>query len=320
MGTIERMFLRERKRAEWNHTEQKRIAVAGLSHCAGATTVASGLALFLAGKGNSVSFVECADPGAAEGLFFESCGMAMRFGPRPFTDVYQKLAMGETIREIRNMEQGVNWILATPEDVEREIVLDGAMKGRLMQAPRGDFAVFDMDLRRDPGWKEWIADMDYLAAVLDPMPSRMMTNGKALALLKSLEREMAGRFTWIINRVNRGISRRQVRRFLESGHILEVPDIPAEIAYGNEFCCRIHYEEDHFRNALDPVFHAIWETFPEAEEYRPGKHDGPEIDGNGRTGVIGGSGRTGAISGSGAAGGFGRAGTVHENNTKKRNS
>ena len=299
MGTIERMFLRERTRSGWNHTEQKRIAVAGMSHCAGTTTVASGLALFLAGNGNSVSFVECADPREAEGLFFESCGMAMRFGPRTFTDVYQKLAMGEPVREIRNLEKGVNWILITPEDVEREIVLDGAMKGRLMQAPRGDYVVFDMDLRRDPGWKEWIADMDYLVAVMDPMPCRMMTNRKSFALLKSLEREMAGRFTWIINRMNRGISRRQVRRFLESGHILEVPDVPAEIAYGNEFCCRIHYEEEHFRKALDPALRRIWEAFPEAETYLPGKHDGPE---NGGTGGCGGS------------------STVHENNTKKRNS
>ena len=231
--------------------EQQNIAVTGLGRSVGTTFIATSLAFYISEKGNSLTFVQCAAPGSCSHLLYDSAAMDKRFVNRKFIDVYQRIKDNQPVRGVRNMEEGINWILPTPENCDEGLELNGEEKGRLIQCARGQVCVFDVEA--ETSWNPFLAGMDLLIVVVDPLPSKLIRSSRRFRFLKELE--LSGcPVIWLVNRVNKGISRRQVIGYLKTQDLLWVGEFPAETVYSDEFSCRFHWENNDIKCQLMEIF------------------------------------------------------------------
>lgn len=247
---MDRLFIRGEQSGHRNR--QIKIAVTGLGRCTGTTLAASSLAFFFEEKGNSVSFVQCAEPAKCNGLLYDSVAMDKRFYGRDFVDFYESAGRGEGLRGSENLEAGISWILVTPENVADELALTQVQKARLISAPLADICIYDVT--NDSGFDEFMVDMDVIIVVVDPMPSVMTANLQNFRRLKAIEASGALKLCWLISGINSGVSRRQVRSFIKSNHIFWAERVPAEVIYGNEYRCRFHWESEDVKAVFSDVF------------------------------------------------------------------
>lgn len=230
---------------QWN------IGVTGLGRSVGTTFVASSLAFYLQSKGNSLTFCQCMHPEPGRPLLYEGAAFDQRFANRRFHRFYSLIAEDGPVRGCENLEQNIRWILPAPEDREEGIRLSGRQKVRLAAAACGDICVFDLDA--EPEWEQLLADMDVVAAVCDPLPSRLLAGIERFRMLKKLE--LSGRpVAWICNRDNSGVSRRQTAGFLKTRELFWVPSFDPTLIYADEYACRFHWENERIRRDLLEVF------------------------------------------------------------------
>lgn len=251
---LNRTFIRPQKvqgEADRGNPEQLNIGVTGLGQCVGTTFVASSLALYFADKGKSVTFTQCLTPNRCRSLLFDAVAMDQRFANRVFYDIYRYIGEGKPVRDKKNMEYGVNWILPTPWCAETGMNLDNRQRARLLQSAKGELCIFDMAAEID--WDAYLADMDRLIVVTDPMPSRLIRAGNRFQRLKALE--LSGiRTDWIVNRTNSGISRRQIAAYLKTRKLLWLPELVSDLFYADEFACRFHWENQEIKCKLEDIF------------------------------------------------------------------
>lgn len=253
MRVLERSFFRAGAAGSGDHnTGQLNIAVTGLGRGVGTTLVASSLACFFAEKGNSVTFVQCDDPEEGSGLLFDAAAMDRRFYGREFQDAYGTLASGGGVRRLCNLEDGVNWLLITPDDVKAGIELSAEQRASLVYGPRDEVCIFDLCCRED--WAGFLRDMDRIIAVVDPLPSRMAAATERFRMLRALENSRESGFSWLVSGVNSGVSRRQVRGYLKSSNIMWVGRAGADSIYADEFRCRFHWENEEIRRIFEDTF------------------------------------------------------------------
>lgn len=252
---MDRMFIRKvmenPARSRRENPEQLNIGVTGLGRSVGTTFVASSLAFYFAEKGNSVTFCQCLTPSAGHKLLYDSVAMGQRFAGRQFHEVYRLLWEGKPIRGKKNMEKGINWLLPGPWSWENGADLDQSMRARLIGSARGDVCVFDLAAEKE--WDRFLADMDRLLIVVDPMPSKMIRHSRRFTMLKGLELSGVAA-DWLVNRAGSGISRRQVTAYLKNNKLLWLPELPGELFYSDEFACRFSWENKEIRSKLLDVF------------------------------------------------------------------
>ncbi|MFR7989231.1 MAG: hypothetical protein ACLU5F_01405 [Anaerovoracaceae bacterium] len=177
--------------------------------------------------------------------------MDKRFLNRQFIDVYQRIREGRPVRGTKNLEKGINWILPTPQNCENEMELSGEEKSRLIQSARGQVCIFDIEAENR--WDHLLSVMDMLVVVVDPLPSKLIRSSRRFKLLKQIE--LAGcPVVWIVNRTNRGISRRQVAGYLKTKEVTWINEFPAEWIYSDEFSCRFHWENNDIKCQLMEIF------------------------------------------------------------------
>ncbi|MGC2872421.1 hypothetical protein ACPW7J_10570 [Ihubacter sp. rT4E-8] len=231
--------------------EQWNIGVTGLGRSVGTTFVASSLAFYLQSKGKTLTFCQCLHPKEGRSLLYDEAAMDQRFSNRKFEDIYIRLAENAPVRGIVNMEKGIHWILPTPEDREKGVRLDEQQRMRLINCARGNIAMFDLSAEDE--WNSLLPDMDFIVAVCDPLPSRLIACTERFKLLKRLE--LSGRtVVWVCNKVNNGISRRQIASYLKTKDIIWVPGFDPALIYADEFVCRFHWENEEIRNNLLEIF------------------------------------------------------------------
>ncbi|MCI5686943.1 MAG: hypothetical protein MR303_00370 [Emergencia sp.] len=251
---LERTFIRmqdDREKSGLKNPQQLNIGVTGLGQSVGTTFVAASLAFYFAGMGNSVTFTQCLTPDRCNGLLYDSVAMDQRFANRAFHDVYRLILEDKPVRGKKNMEQGINWILPTPWIWQQGKNLDSGQRARLIQCARGEICIFDFAAEAE--WDCYLADMDRLLVVTDPMPSKLIRNKERFQRLKALE--LSGVVTdWIVNRNNSGISRRQIASYLKSRKLLWIPQFAPELFYADEFACRFSWENREIRSKLLEIF------------------------------------------------------------------
>ena len=253
---MKRAFFREYREnvpseKDWETAEQWNIGVTGLGRSVGTTFVASSLAFYLRSKGNSLTFCQCLHPTAGRPLLYDEAAMDQRFANRSFHRFYSLIAEDESTRGCENLEQGIRWILPTPEDREEGVRLSGRQRGRLLTSARGGICVFDLDA--EPDWELLLADMDAVIAVCDPLPSRLMAGTERFKLLKKLE--LSGKpVIWLCSRFNSGVSRRQTAGYLKTRELLWVPAFDPALIYADEYACRFHLENHEIRKDLLEIF------------------------------------------------------------------
>ena len=252
---MNRLFIRRDAAAgglrEGRNPEQINIGVTGLGRSVGTTFVASSLAFYFASMGNSLTFVQCLNPASCDSLFYDKAAMDQRFINREFIDVYRLIYENRAARGVKNIEEGINWILPTPWVRDNEITLDDSQRSRLIHSVRGDVCIYDME----PGksWDGYLLDMDRIVVVADPLPSRLISAAGRFRMLKQLE--LSGiRTDWIINRSNSGVDRRQIYRYMKNKNLLWLPDFDSSLIYADEFSCRFSWEDNEIRCKMMEIF------------------------------------------------------------------
>jgi MinD-like ATPase involved in chromosome partitioning or flagellar assembly len=172
--------------------------------------------------------------------------MDKRFAGRSWFRFYEALAEGKSIRGVRNMDEGINWILRSPE--EGRITLAFEQKLRLISHARSDVILCDLSGESAPDY-ELLHSMDQLIAVVDPMPSKMLEGYQTLCNIKMLETEKEG-MIFVINKMNRGVNRRQMLDFLKIRKPVFLPLVSPESVYTAEYNCKIPYTLGEVKNAL----------------------------------------------------------------------
>lgn len=249
---MERIFFRDRQeKMLQERAEQHRIGVTGLGQGAGATFVATALAFYFRDQGRQVSYTECLNPAACTGLLYDQIAMDKRFAHRDFEDIYRHLTEDEPIRRSWNKEEGIIWRLATPDNCKDALTLEDKQKARLMAAAREEVCIFDLEA--DYSWDDYVMDMDVVFVVADPLPSKLIRSRARYRMLKKLE--FAGcRVIWIVNKMNPGVDKKQVKNYLKADNLLWMEAVEANLIYENEYLCRFHWQNTEIQKKMLEIF------------------------------------------------------------------
>lgn len=222
--------------------DKLKVGVVGISAGAGVSFLTGCLARYLANTGrHSPSVVEL-----GSGSLYDSYGMDKHFAGRPWFRFYEALAENRSIRGARNMDEGINWILRSPD--EGKINLAFEQKLRLVSHAVGDVILCDLSGEAEPDY-ELLRSLDQLIAVIDPMPSKILAGYPILCNLKMLDTEKEG-MIFVINKMNRGVNRRQMLDFLKIKKPVFFPLAGPEHVYTAEYNCKIPYTLSEIKNAL----------------------------------------------------------------------
>lgn len=237
---------------------QLNIACIGLGRDAGTTLISSSLAIYFAENGESVTFLECARPDRTCGLLYDAVAMDQRFYGRTFRSAYAVMRGGGRLRDVSNLERGVNWWLLTPDD--RRLPADEVdeLILRLAASARNQVCVFDV---QDPAFP--LSEMDLVLCIVDPLPSRLASQTEQIARMRQLAEGKRGpEVVFLVTKVSAAVNRRAVRGLLGVRGIEWVPAFPAEELYRDEYTCRFHWDNPVIREELAPLFTKLSHKIP----------------------------------------------------------
>ena len=240
---MKRVFQREFKEEETEAPRRiTRIGVTGLNEGNGATFVATSLACAMAEKKMSVAFAEIREGILTKPLLYDGLAMDRRFRSRTFYDTYRILKAEGSIRGVRNMDENINWLLMTHDAARQGLYLTGPEKLRLIGGVSEDALVCDIDDRED--LETLLHEFDLIIAVIDPMPSKILSSGRLITQIKGIKAEGRGpAVCWVINKFNKGVSRRRLAEHLKIRDAVRVPLIRSDWFYTAEYNCRIPYRQ-----------------------------------------------------------------------------
>ena len=257
---MERIFLRRRESERPQETGDRiRIGVTGLGQGVGTTFVAAALTFYFRDQEKKTSYTECLDPACCSTLLYDKAAMDRRFSHRQFQEIYQLLAEDAPIKGAENKEEGIIWRLATPEDCLQKRTLTTKQQGRLLAAAKEDVCVFD--IAADYQWDGFLMDMDVVFVVVDPLPSKLIRSRERFKALKRIE--LSGcKVIWVVNRMNGGVDKKQVKSYLKSEYVLWLGQIETAWIYKDEFLCQFHWENEEIQRKMLEVFTKVSQFEP----------------------------------------------------------
>ncbi len=220
----------------WPKPEEKRsfrIAVCG-SHF-----VSCLLACALRDKG-SVTFAELGSARHYLALDLES-----RFRGRQFRDYSETLENNEPIKLINNLEEGINWAVRKPDRVRPS----GTDLYRLAFGLSGDFVVLDLSGADEEASLKLSSDADGAVIVFDPLPSLLLSEHRFTDRL----RLAVPKATCVVNRMNAGVHKGALRRFLGNADYIGLPFIDPVFIYKAEYSASLPWNVPQIRVAASPA-------------------------------------------------------------------
>lgn len=238
-----RILSREAAVAEkFSAMEKLKIGIVGISGNAGASFVTGCLARYLANtKKHTPAVIEL-----GKGSLYDTYGMDKRFAGRPYFHFYKALEENKSVRGIQNMDEGINWILRSPE--EEKINLTFEQKLRLASHAKGNVILCDLQGEREEDY-QLLQSMDQIIAVIDPLPSKMLEGYGRLCTLKAYEANH-GEIIYVINKFNKGVNKRQMLDFLNLKNPVFIPLVNVENIYTAEYNCKIPYTMSEVKSVL----------------------------------------------------------------------
>lgn len=227
---------------KYDEIDSLKVGITGISPGVGASFLTGCLARYLTNTGRH-------NPAVIElgtGSLYDSYGMDKRFAGRTWFRFYEALFEKRSIRGIRNMDEGINWILRSPD--ESKISLTYEQQLRLISHAKGDILLCDLsgEFEQD---HELLRSLDQLIVVIDPMPSKMLAGYQTLCNMKMLDSER-DKIIFVINKMNRGVNRRQMLDFLKIRKPVILPLVNSESVYTAEYNCKIPYTLGEVKNVL----------------------------------------------------------------------
>ena len=245
----------------WN--DQMKIGILGISPGAGAgflcVCLAKALVAAGGGKGRAGAAATAAVLELGNGGLYERLAMDKRFAEGGYFDFHGAAAADRSVRGRGNWSGGINWMLRNDA-----IELDLCQRMRLLHNAEGDFVFCRLSGVPEEELRRLLPEMDRVVAVVDPLPSALLQGYGQLCELRGSELPV----TYVVNKMNAGVDRRQLHAFLNLGRPLEVLMLPAEVLYAAEYAGRTVYDLPNGRAALEPGCAAVLETLLGR---RPGK-------------------------------------------------
>jgi hypothetical protein len=225
-------------------SELTKIGVFSYIKSSGTSFVATSLAKYLADiRKKPVAFLELKHDASNETLLYHALGMEQRFASREFISFYSEIKNRKYIKRLKNIDSGINWVLRTPLDRDLGIWLTVVEEARLLHNVCGDWVVCDLGSQY---YQESMDEMDIIICVIDPMPSILLASKHHLRKLQI--EDLGGRhLCWVINKYNKGVNSKLLKRFLKIKNPVTIPLIPGEWFYIAQYRCRIPFEQDEIK-------------------------------------------------------------------------
>lgn len=276
-------------------TEKIKVGIVGCGRGSGATFVATSLSYFASKiKKREAAFVQLDGRQAVNTLdriykktdVYDALGMDKRFSGREFIDFFERISKEKSIKGFKNTDDRVNWIIEIPSDIaslnnglrmgkslNSAVCTEGLLSDidylRLINNVSGDFIVCDFG---DEGRMDKCGlyrDMDELICVIDPMPSKLLDARELISYVKQLSTR-GHKVSFLINKVNPGVNRRELRDFLKGEQVLfpsgsrrnyyEIPLIDERLFYSCQYNCDIPANNKDIRRETENTFLEILEN------------------------------------------------------------
>jgi|GEM_PF-522583 len=231
--------------------DKARLGIIGISDGAGVSLVTLSLAKAISDCGLMPAVIEI-----GKASFYDAIGIEKRFAGRNYFSFHKAIKDGEKIRNRHNLDEGINWILRSPED--GTLRLSAGNIQRLIGNVAGDVMICDFSgFRIQETNQTFIADilkeMDAVIVLIDPLPSRMIPAYGELRAAGRLFKEAI----YVINKHNHGINSRQMMKFLGIRSPILLPLVPQEEFFKAEYCCSIPYGSATVKRMLQGPITAI---------------------------------------------------------------
>lgn len=246
---------------ESNFWKYRSIAVAGPGRGNGASTLAVNLAKYIEEvHGRTVCFTECVGNDENVCLSYDRYGMEKRFERTDFDNIYDQILEDKSV-SCNNWDGKINWRLR-PSDrsgenrsSEKQLDLSNDSRAwRLLSSARGDYLVFDIDYTGI--YRDFLKDMDLILAVIDPLPSKLASQLENIAALQKLSCE-GSNIIWIINKMNDGVSRRQVKKLFRGEKLVFFDFLDYCMLYGAEYRCGYLWDIPQIKEKFMELFTKI---------------------------------------------------------------
>ncbi len=198
----------------------RKIAVVPAEYGAGASFVAAQTAMHLGGR---VTLAELGNP-----YFYLSLDMEKQFCGRQFS--FFEECSDKSYSEIENTLFNINWLVRRP-DAEGDVEYKRLLK--LLSFPPEGSLILDYSRVCEDMVIESLSEMDQIYLVLDPLPSRLIGSSTFIEKIRLLFPSALV----IVNKMNRGVHKNELRRFLGNCEIKEIPFYPPQIIYKAEYNC-----------------------------------------------------------------------------------
>ena len=210
---------------------QHRTAVVGAAEGCGVSFVAGLLAADTArkaeaseGKGASNCFCTLAE--LSRPYFYTALSIDQRFPEGGFCFFEDHLAARKSFLTIKNCMDGLSLLLRRPDST-------GSVPAICACKMPGEHVVFDLSGASGDLLDEVLPEMDDIVLVLDPLPSRLIAGSERFERLRMLYPDLK----LVVNKMNRGVHRAELRRFLGGMSALEIPLIDPSLFYRAEYSC-----------------------------------------------------------------------------------
>ena len=240
--------------------DARKIGVVGACAGAGVTTVVFAFAEYLAATqrkeaGMPVGVLELRENAdAPAGCPYDKLGADRHFAGRDYIRFHRLAAEGSPCGGLFNISGGVNWALRPPAAAgEPGDALSVPALLRLADQAPGDPLI--CDIASSAGGEtlsELLAGMDRIICVVDPLPSRLLASAERIGRVRAAEARGNPVF-WVVNKMNAGVNRRELFRFLALKDPVFLPALPAETLYAAEYACRSVATEPSFAAALAEI-------------------------------------------------------------------
>ena len=211
-----------KKEKEYTLKPQSKIVVASGARGCGVSFICA----FLADGLKRLGTVAVSEPGRP--YFYNAMSFETKFLYRGFDPFYEKLKNAEQIKSINNLEGGVNWYARKPDDYG---TLSPAELFRSLYIPKEEYSIFDCSGLDSELSLQLLAEADRAVAVVDPSPVKLFESRVFLEklLLKIPDAVI------IVNRMNDGVYRNELNRFLGSRDYFSMVSVPPEYTYKAEY-------------------------------------------------------------------------------------
>jgi hypothetical protein len=242
--------------------EKIRIGLVGLSAGAGVSLLAFSMARHMANlKKQTPAVLELSDGDeGVSGWNYDAIGVDRRFADREYASYYKHVTEYRGVVGLSNMDEGVNWALRIPSeldftpDLQQMTSLIGNVAGDVILcdfSARLGFGLADEDARL-ACLKKLLRDMTQILFVVDPAPSKLLGGHKRLSMIKELE-VASHNVLYVINKFGRGVNKRELYAYLRPRQKAVIGLIDPEELCEAEYNCKNPYQMPAVKRAATPA-------------------------------------------------------------------